>query len=369
MFRIRFIQGIYLRGISFNCMDRIKEWDFIKGILIFCVIYGHINAYLTPISLVETSNYSPTLIIRLFQMPLFVLVSGHFCKTVSTFSAYLEIWKRYLTRLGLPYISWSLILTLIKCLVQGDFSTFLLDFRESFGLLWFIPMLLISHFVFTTYTVILSKFRIFNRVSVLFLLIVHLIISMLMYRDFCNFFFLFPFYIAGYFLKKVDIHALIGRYRWGVSILLLLSVIICANLPNSWTFYQASNYIEVFDVQHIMFVVLRYICYAIVTLTVLLLLFKVYTPFNRKSNGLINRICQIGKEETLFLYLAHISLLYYTLRVFVLDNESSLLGILGNQFVRSYIISIIVFAVLVVLLTLLFKILSKSVYTKKIFIG
>ena len=155
----------------------------------------------------------------------------------------------------------------------------------------------------------------------------------------------------------------------GVSILLLLSVIICANLPNSWTFYQASNYIEVFDVQHIMFVVLRYICYAIVTLTVLLFLFKVYTPFNRKSNGLINRICQIGKEETLFLYLSHISLLYYTLRVFVLDNESSLLGILGNQFVRSYIISIIVFALLVVLLTLLFKILSKSVYTKKFFIG
>ena len=100
----------------------------------------------------------------------------------------------------------------------------------------------------------------------------------------------------------------------GVSILLLLSVIICAKFPNSWTFYLTSNYVAVFDVQHIMFVVLRYIYYAIVTLAVLLLLFKVYIAFNKKSNELINGISQIGKEETLFLYLAHISLLYYTLQ-------------------------------------------------------
>ena len=98
-------------------------------------------------------------------------------------------------------------------------------------------------------------------------------------------------------------------------------------------------------------------------------MFKVYIAFNKKSNELINGISQIGKEETLFLYLAHISLLYYTLRVFVLDNESSLIWILGNQLIRSYIVSIIVAALLVVLLTILFKFLSRSVFTKKLFIG
>lgn len=155
----------------------------------------------------------------------------------------------------------------------------------------------------------------------------------------------------------------------GVSILLILSLLICVIFPNDWTFYQSSNYVAEFDVLHIIIVLVRYICYGGVTFTALLTLFIIYDAIKEKRNELVNSICQIGRDETLFLYLAHISLLYYTLRVFVLDNESALISSLENQVIRSYIVSIVVAALLVVVLTILYKFLSRSVITKKIFIG
>lgn len=221
-------------------MTRIKEWDFIKGILIFCVIYGHLNAYITPLSVSDAFNYSPTMVTRMFQMPLFILVSGLFCKTVDCFDGYIKVWKKYFTRLVVPYIVWCIILAVIKEAGQGDYSSFFSDFRESLGLLWFIPMLLISHFVFTTYSLILSKLKLFGRRSVLLLLIVHFVTSMLMPKDICNYFFLFPYYLAGYFLKSVDFHSTLSWIRGGVFILLLLSIIICIVFPNSLSFPEKS---------------------------------------------------------------------------------------------------------------------------------
>ena len=196
-------------------MTRIKEWDFIKGILIFCVIYGHINAYITPLLVNDAFNYSPTMVTRMFQMPLFILVSGLFCKTVDSFGGYIKVWKKYFTRLVIPYIVWCIILAIIKEVGQGDYSSFISDFRESLGLLWFIPMLLISHFVFTTYSLILSKLKLFGKKSVLLLLIVHFVTSMLMPKDICNYFFLFPYYLVGYFLKSIDFHSLLSRTGGG----------------------------------------------------------------------------------------------------------------------------------------------------------
>lgn len=347
-------------------MERIKEWDFIKGVLIFCVIYGHINAYLTPPTTNECFNYSPTIVIRLFQMPLFILVSGLFCKPVNNLKDYIKTWKKYVTRLIIPYLTWCLILTLVKEISQNTYTTFLIDFRESLGLLWFIPMLLISHFLFTTYSLLLGKW--FNEKSVLVLLILHITISMMIPVDICNFFFLFPFYIAGYFFKKVNMHVMLKRMRGGYLFFLFLAFVISVKFPNEWTFYENPNYLADTSFNSVLFVVIRYICYSVVTLAFLLLLIKIYEVLVNCGNKL-NGICQIGKEETLFLYLSHISLLYYTLRVFVQDNEFVYIYILENQLIRGYIVSIVVTALIVILLTILFKILSRSVITKKLFIG
>lgn len=348
-------------------MERIKEWDFIKGILIFCVLYGHINAYITPSSIGDAFNISPTLVIRLFQMPLFILVSGNFAKSVDSFGSYIKVFEKYFTRLVIPYIIWCLILALTKN--HDDSSTLILDFRESIGLLWFIPMLLMSHFVFTTYSLILSQLGLFSGKSVLLLLVMHIIFSMLLPNDICNYFFLFPFYIAGFFLKNVDIHSLLNRLRGWVFIMLLLSFIICIVFPNSWTFYQSSNYAAGFDVHIILFVMFRYICYSIVTLTALLLLFKTYKTIEGKSPNRLKSICRVGKEQTLFLYLAHISMLYYTLRIYVLNNEKDLMGVIGNPIIRSYAVAIVLTMLIVILLTLLYKLLYRNVVTRKFLIG
>lgn len=55
------------------------NYDFIKGVLIILVVWGHCCSYLSG------SNYEKNLLtsyIRLFQMPLFIFMSGYFVKSV-----------------------------------------------------------------------------------------------------------------------------------------------------------------------------------------------------------------------------------------------------------------------------------------------
>ncbi len=72
-------------------MGRIKELDFLKGILILCVMYGHICSYITPPSLSGEAVYAPTVFMRLFQMPLFVMISGYFGKKVSDIKEFMTV--------------------------------------------------------------------------------------------------------------------------------------------------------------------------------------------------------------------------------------------------------------------------------------
>lgn len=77
---------------------RIEKWDFLKGILIIVVIYGHICLYLTAHS--YSQAFSPAFFFSLSQMPLFVLLSGMFAKQPKDFNSFLYIFgKKYLTRI------------------------------------------------------------------------------------------------------------------------------------------------------------------------------------------------------------------------------------------------------------------------------
>lgn len=59
-----------------NKTARKPEWDFVKGILIIFVVWGHVCSY---VSGIYDKNLL-TAVIRLYQMPMFILVSGYFQK-------------------------------------------------------------------------------------------------------------------------------------------------------------------------------------------------------------------------------------------------------------------------------------------------
>ena len=55
--------------MSLNKTVRKPEWDFVKGILIIFVVWGHICSYISG----EYDKNILTAVIRLYQMPMFIL--------------------------------------------------------------------------------------------------------------------------------------------------------------------------------------------------------------------------------------------------------------------------------------------------------
>lgn len=83
---------------------RLYDFDFIKGVLILFVIWGHCCMYLSG------NEYEKNIIItyvRLFQMPLFILISGYFQKPVEGLKSLSSKIKTSFKCICVPLISWT----------------------------------------------------------------------------------------------------------------------------------------------------------------------------------------------------------------------------------------------------------------------
>lgn len=128
-----------------------NEWDFVKGILMLLVIWGHCCAYLSG------AAYEKNLLttyIRLFQMPLFILVSGYFQKQVCTFQELVGRYKKSVMKIAVPYVTWTFIyyafMLISKRLIGEEVYFSFLEIIKSFSFLWFLGCILICQFVFNT---------------------------------------------------------------------------------------------------------------------------------------------------------------------------------------------------------------------------
>ena len=87
-----------------NVKSRLPQWDFVKAILIIFVVWGHVCSYISDSSYERNALTS---LIRLYQMPMFILVSGYFqkpCHTVRDIKARLI---KIFRSLCIPYLCWS----------------------------------------------------------------------------------------------------------------------------------------------------------------------------------------------------------------------------------------------------------------------
>lgn len=92
-----------------NTKKRIDDFDFIKGVLIIFVIWGHCCMCLSG---PDYEKNALTTYIRLFQMPLFIFISGYFQKSISTVSeGFLYLKKK-------PSAYWSPIGFLDNCSIS-----------------------------------------------------------------------------------------------------------------------------------------------------------------------------------------------------------------------------------------------------------
>ena len=130
--------------------NRIEYFDFGKGILMFCVVWGHLCAY--SFDNAQYTGKVMTCYITLFQMPLFFLVSGYFQKGASCITDFWFRTKKSIRRIGVPFLTYVVLSAILviaqRFIVHKSNVLSSSDIRGIMSVYWFLPCLLfcvVSH--------------------------------------------------------------------------------------------------------------------------------------------------------------------------------------------------------------------------------
>ncbi len=340
---------------------RIPEFDFIKCILITCVIWGHVCMY------TSGENYDGntlTHIIRLFQMPMFIMISGIFYKTPDNLTNAIKKTRNSLIHIGSPLVFW-VILTFISFIIIGYFtncgSNILGTIRSALSIYWYFICLLLC----ILYTILInlihkSKIAIWLGGGALTLIPVNIY----------NWNFLYLFFILGISLSeyKYQIIEFAKKSAFSTRLLFLFLVVILSFITtNEMTFYSRTNYIFnspflynqfglELTIPGFLFVFVRYLIYGFSTLVFFVLFCHLYQVLSKYKINTI--LINLGKE-TLFLFVAHLYILVTISKILNdirIDNT-----IMGEApFVRFYCLDIILTLILIVSLYFTDKLIDKN---------
>ena len=250
-------------------------------------------------------------------------------------------------------------------LLWGGFEFSVLEVIRNFSFLWFLGCILLCQFTFSTLSYLLHKIKLIGIALLVCSLIIFLIVSG-GYLNVFHFLFLWSFYIAGYFLKYIDIKS--GLQKWSVR----LSVIFCSMLvlvagyrfKTEWTFYNSLNCISGKEIEYLGFVIARYILYFAATLSALCFLLLLYDKIGSKFNNIVG----YGRK-TLFFYVVHVTVLFYTLRLIVsaITEEKGIL--VNHPVIRYYVIATLITAFVIAIMDKLYTIIEQWKYGSKILLG
>ncbi len=99
--------------------ERNEKLDFIKGLLIIGVVYGHI---LNAVRMDTDASFWIAKLIRAFDMPMFMLIGGYFLsKSISKYHPLKYIFNK-ITQLIFPLALWCIIVNIMMYLVKRQFS-------------------------------------------------------------------------------------------------------------------------------------------------------------------------------------------------------------------------------------------------------
>ena len=339
--------------------------------MIILVTWGHICAFSSGAGYDKNAL---TTYIRLFQMPVFVFISGYFQKEMK---AGVVGMVKYLIRLflslGMPFCFFCLLAILSNRIV----SAFLSDpVSFSLGSFWFFPCILICK-VLATIILFVVKNKQLRYISFTVVAVFPFFVNI----DLFYFSFLWLFYAVGVMFKieGIDLVSIIKRYidRDNKKFCICLSILTVAVLilgyvfPTEWTFYIKTNYLlsNGFSatLKTIAFVLYRYLVYggaSVWAICVLVLLENfLLKHFPNKPTG----IYETGKK-TMFIYGMHMVLLKFVYEPLVLFLSHGN-GVIDNDFVRYYVFSVFITMVLIFLFLWISRLLSKIPVVQTIMLG
>lgn len=190
-------------------MKRTAYFDNAKAILIYLVVLGHLlSGYLKVNQNLDTLY----LVIYLFHMPAFILISGHFSRKIKTLGDIKKLGKTLL----LPYIIFQVLYSLYYKNIFGDGVE--IEFFEPRYALWF----LLSMIMWKIMLLAFSGHKGLILVSVVVSLLVGYISDVNEWLSLSRTFFFFPFFLMGYYLDRGNFAKM--KNKWNVRVASTLAV-------------------------------------------------------------------------------------------------------------------------------------------------
>ena len=209
--------------------ERDRYIDFIKGIAILLVLWGHCIQYGTcSDAFFENPLFK---FIYSFHMPLFMLISGYlFAISVERHTLWETISKRLLS-MGVPIIVWSVIPDMILHISNGEKITFS-SIRDSLTSLWFLWSVLILSIMVT----VIEKCSKSKKIVALLLIICAGGVMLLLPERGQNLF-MYPYFLLGHYYYKCRNIQWVKKYN---GIVKAISLIL---FPMFIGFYTTNHYI------------------------------------------------------------------------------------------------------------------------------
>ena len=187
-------------------MKRSVYFDNAKAILIYLVVLGHLlSGYLGANEYLDTLY----LIIYLFHMPAFIVISGHFSRKIKS----IEDVKKLIKTLFIPYVIFQLIYSFYYMEVFSDHIEFTL-FVPRYAL-WF----LLSMILWKLMLSIFGSHKVMIGVSILLSLFIGYVSELNEWLSLSRTFFFFPFFLMGYYMNRKTFEKLKNKLNVRIALI------------------------------------------------------------------------------------------------------------------------------------------------------
>lgn len=178
---------------------RILYWDIIKFFAIFCVVYGHAIQNLNPPNRSLWDSPMENYIIS-FHMPLFMIVSGYFARTITKLRIH-EIIKKKFRQFIIPSVTTYFLTGIILIFLRH--TPFIEGLQNLLGYCvysyWFLKALFIFYVLTTILYFLWKKIKWLSAICIILLLLLPVKIL-----DYVHCISMYPFFIVGLLLWKYE---------------------------------------------------------------------------------------------------------------------------------------------------------------------
>ena len=308
--------------------QRNDKLDFIKGLLIIGVVYGHI---LNAVRMDTNTSFWIVRLIRTFDMPMFMLIGGYFLsKSILKYEP-VKYALNKVTNLIAPLIIWCVLMNLTRMILTGQFDIVqTVKFILSY---WFIWAIFICSIVYIGLSLI--KCKILRLVCVIAIGIIwHVIPPQYTF----NLSYVYVFFSIGFYLDSIwDI--LPKKFiKVGNIIFIIVFIVLMCFWNTDYTIWNTSGYLLEDTAHRIAIAVYRFL----IGLTGIITAYTVY--------GFLYSAC---KKDNIISRIGKTSLMNYIIHPFIISIVFNpiirlLIEKLGyNVFTYNVLVSELIFAPIV----------------------